>query len=125
VGEWAKVVVNPLGLAGFALFLIFLSLLRMTRKRAGQRWLVTVFIVSALVCLFGGLGLSYKEISRSSNASEQKSRPEPQLRQDTKQVQQNTTGAGSPAVQGVQGDVNLTIDQSSGKSQPQKEPGKK
>jgi len=37
------------------------------------------------------------------------------------QVQQTSTGAGSPNVQGVQGDVTITVDQSTGKTSTEKE----
>lgn len=42
----------------------------------------------------------------------------------TNKVQQSTTGPGSPAVQGVQGDVTITVDQSTGEAKPKK-PGEK
>jgi hypothetical protein len=119
VGEWIKVVTNPLGLAGFALFLFFLFL-RSTKKPEERRWLSRVFTAAALVCLIGGLGISYIRVSRSSDRPAQNNLPQTQLKQSTEQIQQNTTGAASPAIQGVQGDVSVTIDQSSGKGQPQK-----
>lgn len=40
--------------------------------------------------------------------------------QPTDKVEQITTGTGSPAVQGVQGDVTITVDQSSGEAKPKK-----
>jgi hypothetical protein len=40
-------------------------------------------------------------------------------------VQQISTGEGSPNVQGVQGDVTITVDQSKGKTEEQKPPVKK
>lgn len=40
-------------------------------------------------------------------------------------VQQSTSGPGSPAVQGVQGDVTITVDQSSGEAKPKKPAEKK
>src|SRR6516165_10376701 len=38
--------------------------------------------------------------------------------QPTNKVQQSTSGPGSPAVQGVQGDVTITVDQRSGDAKP-------
>ncbi len=38
--------------------------------------------------------------------------------QPTNKVRQSTSGPGSPAVQGVQGDVSITVDQSSGGAKP-------
>lgn len=46
-------------------------------------------------------------------------RPGPPQQQS--QIQQKTTGPGSPTINGVQGDVSVTVDQTSSKSQPQKE----
>ena len=43
----------------------------------------------------------------------------------TNKVQQSTSGAGSPAVQGVQGDVIITVDQSNGEAKPKKPAEKK
>lgn len=45
--------------------------------------------------------------------------------QPTNKVQQSTSGPGSPAVQGVQGDVTITIDQSTGQVKPKKSEEKK
>ncbi len=41
----------------------------------------------------------------------------PTRQQTNQQVQQTSTGEGSPNVQGVQGDVTITVDQSKGKSE--------
>jgi len=43
----------------------------------------------------------------------------------TNQVEQSTTGPGSPAAQVVQGDVSITVDQSSGEAEPKKQAAKK
>jgi hypothetical protein len=45
--------------------------------------------------------------------------------QPTNKLQQSTSGAGSPNVQGVQGDVNITVDQSNGEAKPKKPAEKK
>jgi len=45
--------------------------------------------------------------------------------QPTNKVQQSTSGPGSPAVQGVQGDVTITVDQSGGEAKPKKPAEKK
>jgi hypothetical protein len=112
VNEWAKAVVHPLGLAGFALFLLFL-LLSKTRKPDDQRLLSRVFLIAALASLVGGLGLSYLQVGRAPAAPTptQVSGPHPQENRD---IQQNTTGPGSPAIQGVQGNVNVNNSDNSG-----------
>jgi hypothetical protein len=58
-----------------------------------------LFVALAVIVIIGGLFLAYQQQNRSDQ-------PEP-LR-----YQQETTGNNSPAVQGVNGDVNITIDQS-------------
>lgn len=45
--------------------------------------------------------------------------------QSTNKVEQSTSGPGSPAVQGVQGDVTITVDQSSGEAKPKTSGAKK
>ncbi len=115
MSEWVKVVTHPLGLAGFALFLAFGSLARAKRTRE-RRWLATTAMTMAFIALVGGFFLAYNGISKDSSpvGSTQRSQ------QQTNQVKQSTTGAESPAVQGVQGDVTITVDQSSGKTEGEK-----
>lgn len=60
--------------------------------------------------------LQFSELARKAGAETGQ--------QPTNKVQQSTSGAGSPAVQGVQGDVSITVDQSSGEAKPQKPPQK-
>jgi len=45
--------------------------------------------------------------------------------QPTNKVEQSTSGAGSPAVQGIHGDVTITVDQSNGEAKPKKSGEKK
>jgi hypothetical protein len=122
MNEWTKVVSNPLGLAGFALFLVFGYLARVKRNDE-RRWLSPVAVALAFVALAGGLILSYIPTSKlSPPASPSVEAP---TRPQVNKVQQSTTGDGSPAVQGTQGDVTITIDQSSGKTKLQKPADKK
>lgn len=107
VDAWARVVMTPLGLAGFALFILF-SLFSWSRRRDERHWLSRVTAIAAIACLIGALGLSYLQVQKSIS------------RQPTNYIQQNTTGQGSPAVQGVKGDVRITVDQSSGGKNPKK-----
>jgi len=55
---WTKVIVHPLGLVGFALFLVLL-LLRKHNSETNQPWIGHVFMLMALIALVGGLGLAY------------------------------------------------------------------
>lgn len=123
MSEWAKVVTQPLGLAGFALFLVFGYLARATKNDA-RRWLSPAAVGLALIALAGGLLIAYKQIPEPTPT------PTVQVSQPTKQqtnsnVQQTSTGQGSPNVQGVQGDVTITVDQSTGKTETKKSPENK
>jgi hypothetical protein len=98
--EWTSVVTHPLGLVGFALFLVF-SVLSWKRRRTPD-WVMACFILLAAVVLVGGLTLAYRNQPEAhSGKSEQRMPPA--------QVHQETHGSQSPAVHGVQG--NVTINQ--------------
>ena len=116
MSEWAKVVTDPLGLAGFALFLVF-GYLAKAKKSNQQRWLAPLAVCAAIAALAGGLALSYVRVSKSVAPAVNTSNPP---MQQTNKVQQSSSGAGSPNVQGVQGDVTITVDQSSAGSKTQK-----
>lgn len=110
--DWTKVVTEPLGLAGFALFLVFGVLSRLKAKEE-RRWLGPVASAMAVLALAGGLTLAYVKTSRET-AQQGAPAGRPNQTQSNTSVQQTTTGAGSPVVQGVQGDVTITVDQSGG-----------
>jgi hypothetical protein len=125
MAPWTKVVTNPLGLAGFALFLVFGYLAKIKRNDE-RRWLSPVAFAIAAVALVGGLVLAYVQASKPVIPSVQFSKPAaPTQQQANQQVQQSSTGEGSPNVQGVQGDVTVTVDQSKGKTETQKPAEKK
>jgi hypothetical protein len=109
MSEWTKVVTDPLGLAGFALFLVF-GMVAKARKSTERRWLAPVAICLAVAALVGGLTLSYV---RTSAARASAAKPESQ---QPIQVKQISSGPGSPNVQGVNGNVTVTVDQSSGEA---------
>lgn len=108
---WIKVVTEPLGLAGFALFLIFGYLARVKRNDR-RRWLSPAAFAIAAVALIGGLVIAYTKVPKSVPPSVQTGDPRAPSQHQTNQVQQTSSGAGSPNVQGVQGDVTITVDQS-------------
>ena len=56
--KWIDVVTNPLGIAGFALFLVFTFVSRSQRPLERN-----VFIGFAAVALLAGLGLAYRQAS--------------------------------------------------------------
>jgi hypothetical protein len=123
--EWTKVVTNPLGLGGFALFLVFGYLARAKRSDE-RRWLTPTAIALAVVALMGGLLIAYKQIPKPTPQPIQTIQAQPPAKQQTNSnVQQTSTGEGSPNVQGVQGDVTITIDQSKSKTETKTPPGRK
>jgi disulfide bond formation protein DsbB len=117
--DWAKV------LTGFALFLVFGALSRIKRDKE-RRWLGPLAVAMAVLALTGGLTLAYLK-STAQAAPKTVSAPavQPISKTQTNVVEQTTTGAGSPAVQGVQGDVTISVDQSSGTWKEKSPPRKK
>jgi hypothetical protein len=112
--DWTKVVTEPLGLAGFALFLVFGVLARVKRDDE-RKWLGPLAMAMAVLALTGGLTLAY--LKRPPQTAPQVTTAPAALttpKTQTNQVEQTSTGAGSPNVQGVQGDVTISVDQSYG-----------
>jgi hypothetical protein len=116
MNEWAKVVTQPLGLVGFGLFLVFGYLAKL-KSQDERRWLSPVAVVFAAVALIGGLALAYVQTPKPQPppAVHTSTPPPPSLQQRNK-AQQSSSGNGSPNVQGTQGDVTITVDQSNGKA---------
>jgi hypothetical protein len=112
--EWTKVLVHPLGLTGYVLFLLF-GLLARTKRRDEKRWLFPAALAAAGIALVGGLGLAYLEIDRTAHETQimlPVPTPAPTPRQSNDHVKQ----IGVTNVQGVQGDVTITIGQSPSKT---------
>jgi hypothetical protein len=119
MGTWAKVVSEPLGLAGFALFLMF-AYLGKVKSGDNRTWISPVAFVLAAATLLGGFSLAYLQMKRTvAPAAAVQNAPATAVPQ-TNNAQQSSTGAGSPNVQGVKGDVTITVDQSTGKTAPPK-----
>jgi hypothetical protein len=97
--SWIKVVTHPLGLAGFALFLVF-SFLGRSRQRKKPAWLAPSAFAMAFITLVGGMVLAYLQSSRPPAKSGG-------LQIGT--IQQTSGGPSSPNVAGVQGNVSLSI----------------
>lgn len=74
-----------------------------------------VFLLTAIIAVLGIVSLFVWGTVRTYEAYAER-KPGPV--QENKQIQQITTGAGSPAVQGVNGPVTVTIDQSAIASVP-------
>ena len=130
--EWPKVLihpVHPLGLTGCILFLLF-GLLARAKRPDERRWLFLSPVVMTFIniVLLGGLGLSYlqmRSVSATTLSALKPNTSPSQGQQQNSQVQQISTGSGSPNIQGVQGDVTVTVNQSSGEDEPQTSLGKK
>jgi hypothetical protein len=126
MSDWTRVVTDPLGLAGFALFLLFGTLGQMKRTSERQ-WVFPVAYTMAVIALLGGLMLAYQRARpqvengppHAIATPHQEERPSTEI---NNHVDQKTTGRGSPAVQGVRGDVTITIDQSNSAPASHKRP---
>ena len=110
--EWAKVVTLPLGLAGLAIYLVYLLAKTKSNK---PRWLLPAAITILGFAVVGGLFLYHQQLQKANAAAKVQTKTN---------VQQKSSGQGSPNVQGVQGDVTITVDQSNGKTQQQKPPAR-
>src|SRR5437868_6322856 len=104
MSDWSKVVTEPLGLAGFALFLVFGFLSKLKRKDE-RRWLAPTAAAMGVAALAGGMVLSYFKASQSSAHGASQIQ--------VNQIQQTTTAPDSPVFQGVQGNVTVNNQSSS------------
>jgi hypothetical protein len=108
--EWIKVVTDPMGLAGFALFLVFTFLARKGKKPA---WLAAGAFAMACLALAGGLILAYFRARANPNPSSSTttpgtvSQPSPASstvnQQAIEEIKQESSGAGAVNAAGVQG----------------------
>jgi len=117
MSEWTKVVINPLGLGGFALFLVF-SLLARAKRQDERRWMAPAAIVLAAAALIGGLALAWAQV-HSNTTAVNGTRKTPQTQTpalNCQSVSQTSTGAASPNVACNQAPVTITIDPSSGQA---------
>jgi hypothetical protein len=99
IAPWTKVVTNPLGLAAFALFLVF-TFLGSSRRSKQPRWLSPIAFGLAATALVGGLILAYRagEPNREHPSS-----------QTISSIEQSATGSATSNVAGVTGDVSVRI----------------
>jgi hypothetical protein len=103
--DWTKVLTHPLGLVGYVLSLLF-GLLARVKRRDERRWILPAALLAAGIALAGGLGLAYRSVGNQSQVT---TPTPPPLQQHNENVEQRSSGANSPNVQGVQqGDVNIS-----------------
>jgi hypothetical protein len=107
--DWTKVVTEPLGLTGFALFLVF-GLLSRLKGKDERRWLPLFAGVLAIVALLGGLGIAFIQVERNSALSAPTTNPHPASAIQTGNI--STTGNASPVVVGSSGQLTVNVDQS-------------
>jgi hypothetical protein len=110
--EWTKILTHPLGLVGFVLFLVF-GLIAKIKSRDEKRWLFGALLGMSGVALLGGLCLAYVELNHQAATAAQ-----PVPSSTPVQVVQKSSGAASPNVQDVKGNVAITVDQSAGTKAP-------
>ena len=103
IDAWTQVITNPLGLAGFALFLVFGLLAKFGLKNK-PGWIIAVALVMALIALVGGLSLAWKQHTAVDINTESTSRQTPHSNQITH-------GDKSPAIQNVEGDVIINFNE--------------
>jgi len=60
--RWLDVITDPVGFAGFALFLIATIVTRVKAKGFFDQRTKTGLFIVGLVCLIGGLGLAYARV---------------------------------------------------------------
>jgi hypothetical protein len=95
MGNWIKVVTHPLGLGGFALFLLFTILSKQKKKNTGMRW---ALYAAALAALVGGIAIAYHQVGEASLPKQQ------QMKIGI--IEQDSSGNQAVNAAGVQGDVN-------------------
>jgi hypothetical protein len=103
IAPWIKVVTDPLGLAAFALFLVFTFLGR-NRRSKRPTWLSPVAFGLAAVALVGGLVLAYR--TKESSGQHPPS-------QTISSIQQSAIGSANSNVAGVTGNVSVRVSQPS------------
>lgn len=107
LGSWKSVTTNPLELVGIVLSGVLTLVAKL--KPVERRWALPAAVLLAAAVVVGAFFLAYRE-TKPSVASEP-AKPSAPAKQQSNTANQVTSGPGSPAVQGVQGDVSITVDQ--------------
>lgn len=114
--QWTGVLVHPLGLVGIALALVF-GVLGLKFKGRERPWFLPAAMILAGMVMVGGLYLAYTQIQQTIIAESEgkkvgSSTAVPKGESSNGkvppvEVHQETHGPGSPAVQGVTGNVTI------------------
>jgi hypothetical protein len=102
--NWSEVVTHPLGLVAYALALVF-GVVGVRIAARNKPWFFPAAVAMAALVVVGGLFLAYQDIKSKAISATLKP---PVV---TKEVKQETYGADSPAVQGVDGNVTIIHNQ--------------
>lgn len=112
--QWERVITDPLGIAGFALSLVFtLTTRAISQKRKEQnRWLALAAYTLAVICVVGGLSLAWHRDSAKAMATPAPAQQAPSASQTGPQPPSITTGdinqTGDGNVAAVQGNVSTS-----------------
>jgi hypothetical protein len=111
--DFTKVITHPLGLAGFALALIFGVTGMFARHKTAPSWLPGVAVTLGALCLIGGMLLAYRTIVSTSSPAD------PQQKEAEKNVA-NTQKDCAPALAGVRigGSMILNCEKFVGTTEP-------
>lgn len=99
---WVDVVTQPMGIAAFALFLVFLVLSR-SSKSEERSWLMPTFISLAVISLLGGLALSFIKVHQEPVPNGNQSNGN----NPTIIIHADTNGDYSPVIGTIGGDANI------------------
>ena len=97
--KWTEVVTHPLGLAAFALSLVF-GVAGVKLAARNRPWFLPTAIILAALVIVAGLFLSYQDVQSKAKLATT-------VPQEKPAVKQETHGPDSPAIQGVVGDVTI------------------
>jgi hypothetical protein len=106
--NWAQVITHPLGLAGFALALVF-SIAGFKVQGRQRAWFLPLAIGLAGLVMIGGFYLAYLQTGVSFTAiGTDRGQAQSGATQSPGAVIQQTQGHGSPTIQGAGGNITIT-----------------
>jgi len=123
--HWEKLLTSPLGLAGYALFLVFsvITIVIKQRKPTNQ-WAAPTGFALAAICILGCLTIAYRHEQNSAEQSAKEADKQPPKQTPPNQPAQQSLTTGDihqkadngVAAAGVQG--NITVNTTNPASQP-------
>jgi hypothetical protein len=105
--SWLKAITDPLGLAGYALSLLFGVVTYTVKQRKPRNsWIAPAGFILAAACILGGIGLAYqRQITSFSAPATQTPQTPAEQQMDLHDIHQKATCG--TAVAGVQGNVTI------------------